>query len=164
VWEVDDAEARLLLATLNRLEGRDDPSARAALVAHLAEGRTAEDLARLLPEPPDAVERLMRLARPPEAPLPPDQVRPPARPMTFFLADEQYALVTEALREVGHDGASAARMAGPGAQPPYRDTGPEPDGPREGPAPKDGRRGDRPTRAEALERLAQWYLESRSLR
>ena len=130
VWEVDDAEARLLLATLNRLEGRDDPSARAALVAHLAEGRSAEDLARLLPEPPDAVERLLRLARPPEAPLPPDQVRPPARPMTFFLADEQYALVTEALREVGHEGASAAR----------------------------------PTRAEALERLAQWYLESRSLR
>ncbi|MBE3071108.1 MAG: ParB N-terminal domain-containing protein, partial [Planctomycetes bacterium] len=31
VWEVDDAEARLLLATLNRLEGRDDPGLRARL-------------------------------------------------------------------------------------------------------------------------------------
>jgi ParB-like chromosome segregation protein Spo0J len=101
VWEVDDAEARLLLATLNRLEGRDDPSARARLVARLAEGRSAEDLARLLPEPPDAVERLLRLAQPPPAPLAPDALEPIARPMTFFLTEEQHALVSEALGEIG---------------------------------------------------------------
>ncbi|NJL30774.1 MAG: ParB N-terminal domain-containing protein [Phycisphaerales bacterium] len=32
VWEVDDAQALELLATLNRLQGKDDPRARAALV------------------------------------------------------------------------------------------------------------------------------------
>jgi hypothetical protein len=136
VWEVDDDEARLLLATLNRLEGRDDPSARAHLVSRLAECRSAEDLSRLLPEPPDAVERLLRLAQPPAAPLAPEALEPIARPMTFFLADEQHALVTEALREVGHGGTP----------------------------PGDGVAAPRPKRAEALERLALWYLESRGLR
>ncbi|HUU09661.1 MAG TPA: ParB/RepB/Spo0J family partition protein [Phycisphaerae bacterium] len=136
VWEVDDDEARLLLATLNRLEGRDDPSLRADLVARLAEGRSARDLARLLPDPPDAVERLLTLAKPPPAPLAPEKIESLARPMTFFLADEQYALVTEALREVGRGAAPA---------------GDSPAAPR-------------PKRADTLERLALWYLESRGLR
>jgi len=136
VWEVDDDEARLLLATLNRLEGRDDPSARARLVARLAKGRTAEELARLLPEPPDAVERLLRLAQPPPTPLAPEAIEPPARPMTFFLAEEQHALVTEALREAGRSDTAAG----------------------------DGAAAPRPKRADALERLALWYLESRGLR
>jgi len=136
VWEVDDDEALLLLATLNRLEGRDDPSARAHLVAHLARGRSAEDLARLLPEPPDAVERLLRLAQPPPAPLAPEAIEPPARPMTFFLAEEQHALVTEALREAGRSDTAAG----------------------------DGAAAPRPKRADVLERLALWYLESRGLR
>ena len=100
VWEVDDREARVLLATLNRLEGRDDPAARAHLVARLAESASADDLARLLPEPPDAVERLLRLAQPPPAPLDPNKVALPARPMTFFLTEEQHDLVSEALREI----------------------------------------------------------------
>jgi len=98
VWEVDDDEARLLLATLNRLEGRDDPSRRAALVARLGEGRSAADLARLLPEPPDAVERLRRLAAPPPPPADPDAAAPLPRPMTFFLDEDQAATVREALR------------------------------------------------------------------
>jgi len=144
VWEVDDEEARLLLATLNRLEGRDDPSARAHLVARLSEGRSAEDLARLLPEPPDAIERLRRLAQPPPAPLAPESITALARPMTFFLAEEQYVLVREALREVGRSDARAAdgldgTFAGASAA-------------------------ARPKRAECLERLALWYLESRGLR
>ncbi len=140
VWEVDDDEARLLLATLNRLEGRDDPRERARLVARLAKGRTAEELARLLPEPPDAVERLLRLAQPPPAPLTPEALAPIARPMTFFLADEQYALIREALREVTRDQTRAGEAGEP--QP----------------------AATRPKRADALERLALWYLESRGLR
>ena len=140
VWEVDDEEARLLLATLNRLEDRDDPRERARLVAHLAKGRTAEELARLLPEPPDAVERLLRLAQPPPAPLAPEAMAPIARPMTFFLADEQYALIREALREITRD----QTRAGDAGEPQPAAT--------------------RPKRADALERLALWYLESRGLR
>jgi hypothetical protein len=103
VWDVGDDEARLLLATLNRLEGRDDPHARARLVARLSEGRTPADLAHLLPEPPDAVERLLALAQPPAAPLDPATMPPPARPMTFFLHPLQHAAVAEALRAAGAD-------------------------------------------------------------
>ena len=131
VWDVDDEEARMLLATLNRLEGRDDPKARARLVAHLATGRSAEDLARLLPEPPDAVERLLRLAEPPPEPVPPDALEPLPEALVFFLNAEQHALVSEALRAVG---AVAEEGAAEGAA--------------------------RLGRAERLERLALWYLES----
>jgi hypothetical protein len=153
VWEVDDGEARLLLATLNRLEGRDDPAARARLVAHLAGSQPAADLADLLPEPADAVERLLALARPPAAPLPPEQVEPPLRPMMFFLGEEQHALVSEALGEIakrgvrnaecGVDNETAKNMQGLVSRPAC---------------------GTRLPRGEALERLAQWYLESRRLR
>jgi hypothetical protein len=128
VWEVDDDEARLLLATLNRLEGRDDPASRARLVSRLAESRPREDLAALLPEPPDAVERLLALAHPPGPPLDPGQAEALPRPMTFFLAHEEHALVREALGEIG-------KIETPKVQ-----------------------------RAEALVRLALWYLESRNLR
>jgi ParB-like chromosome segregation protein Spo0J len=126
VWVVSDEDALVLLATLNRLEGRDDPAARAHLVAKLAGDRSPEDLARLLPEPADAVARLLALAAPPPAPLAPEAAAPAQRPMTFFLTEEQHTAVTKSLRE-------AAR--GPGT-----------------------------SRAEALERLALWYLEARNLR
>jgi len=101
VWDVDDDEARMLLATLNRLEGRDDPKARARLVAHLATGRSAEDLARLLPEPPDAVERLLRLAEPPPEPAAAESLAPLPQALIFFLSEEQEVLVREALGAVG---------------------------------------------------------------
>jgi len=136
VWEVDEDEARLLLATLNRLEGRDDPSARAALVARLGEGRSAEDLARLLPEPPDAIERLRKLAEPPPPPADPDAAGPLPRAMTFFLDEDQTALVREAL--------SAARVCPA--------------------APAAGSNGKGNGRTEALVRLAEWYLEAQGRR
>jgi len=172
VWDVDEAEARLLLATLNRLEGRDDPSARAALVARLAEGRNAEDLARLLPEPPDAVERLRKLAEPPPPPADPGAAAPLPRAMTFFLNEDQEATVREALRGAG----DASRAGPPRPTPDARRTGcgntrsrsigggtchGRGDCPA---APAAGSNSGRPSRAEALVRLAQWYLEARGRR
>ena len=142
VWLVGDDDARLLLATLNRLEGRDDPSARARLVARLAEGRPAEDLARLLPEPPDAIERLLKLSAPPPAPLAPEAAAPVLRPMTFFLTEAQHALAAEALREIARAASEALRAAGSAA------------------AARQAKLG----RAECLQRLALWYLEARNLR
>ena len=155
VWEVDDKEARVLLATLNRLEGRDDPAARARLVAHLAESASPEDLARLLPEPPDAVERLLRLAQPPPAPLDPDKVALPARPMTFFLTDEQHDLVSEALREI-------ARKADPSSR--DRKVAGTPDSGRPRGAAPTKSKTPHLSRGDTLANLALWYLESRNLR
>jgi hypothetical protein len=159
VWEVDDEEARLLLATLNRLEGRDDPAARAKLVSHLAEMWPPGDLADLLPEPPDAIERLLVLARPPVAPLPPEEVEPPLRPMTFFVDAEQHALVTEALGEITKCG---MRSADCGMK---NDTVADDSAAEHTEVPFSRRAGAaRVSRGEALERLAQWYLEFRRRR
>jgi len=50
VWDVDDREAKLLLATLNRLEGQDLPLRRAQLLHELLAEWSAPDLGELLPE------------------------------------------------------------------------------------------------------------------
>lgn len=53
VWDVDDAEALVLLATLNRLEGADVPGRRARLIEALAAHESLAELAKLLPEGED---------------------------------------------------------------------------------------------------------------
>lgn len=65
VWEVDDDEALVLLATLNRLQGDDDAKKRAALVDQLRQRVPLADLAALLPEDQPDLERLARLHAPP---------------------------------------------------------------------------------------------------
>lgn len=50
VWDVDDREAKLLLGTLNRLEGQDLPLRRAQLLHELLGEWSASDLGGLLPE------------------------------------------------------------------------------------------------------------------
>jgi ParB-like chromosome segregation protein Spo0J len=159
VWEVDDREARVLLATLNRLEGRDDPAARARLVARLAESASADDLARLLPEPPDAVERLLRLAQPPPAPLDPDMVTHPARPMTFFLTEEQHDLVSEALREIKRGTRNSERGVNTSES-----SAASADSKASFSAPSSKFCVPRLSRGDTLANLALWYLESRNLR
>jgi len=171
VWNVSDEEALILLATLNRLEGRDDPAARARLVTKLAVGESAEDLARLLPEPADAVERLLKLAEPPPAPLAPEAAALTQRPMTFFLTEEQHALVREALAEAAREPDTTTQLK------PSRGGSPYP--PRENGACAAGTETRRAkleagrekkagapgtSRADAIERLALWYLEARNLR
>ena len=49
-WPCDDAEALVLLATLNRLEGEDVPARRADLLVELSALLPPEELALLLPE------------------------------------------------------------------------------------------------------------------
>lgn len=50
VWEVDDKDARLALATLNRLRGTDVVHKRAELIASLTETMAIDELAGLIPE------------------------------------------------------------------------------------------------------------------
>lgn len=67
VWDVDDDEAMLLLATLNRLQGCDDPKRRAALLDALAaqRGGAVEDLEDAVPEDRAELSRCGMLADPP---------------------------------------------------------------------------------------------------
>ena len=61
VWQVDDREANLLLATLNRLEGQDQPVRRAQLIHELLGEMSLDDLAGLLPESDRQIEDLHSL-------------------------------------------------------------------------------------------------------
>ena len=61
IWEVNDREAKLLLATLNRLEGQDLPIRRAQLLHELLGEMNLTDLAGLLPENDKQIEELHAL-------------------------------------------------------------------------------------------------------
>jgi len=61
VWQVDDREAKLLLATLNRLEGQDVPVRRAQLIHELLGEMSIDDLSGLLPETDRQIEDLHAL-------------------------------------------------------------------------------------------------------
>jgi ParB-like chromosome segregation protein Spo0J len=61
VWDVNDREAKLLLATLNRLEGQDLPIRRAQLLHELLGEMNLSDLAGLLPETEKQLEELHSL-------------------------------------------------------------------------------------------------------
>ncbi len=110
VWEVDDREAKLLLATLNRLQGQDLPILRASLIHELLGEMSADDLAGLLPETDKQLEELHALLEFPadevaamleERALEAEKVLP--RVMNFVVTPEQEELIEQAV-ELASDG------------------------------------------------------------
>lgn len=110
VWQVDDREAKLLLATLNRLQGQDQPLRRAELVHELMGEMSLDDLAGLLPETDKQLEELHALLEFPaeevaslleEQAEAAEKVLP--RVMTFVVTPEQEELIEQAV-ELASDG------------------------------------------------------------
>jgi ParB-like chromosome segregation protein Spo0J len=110
IWDVDDREARLLLATLNRLEGQDQPMRRAQLIHELLGEMSLEDLAGLLPETDRQLEELHALLEFPadevaalleEQADEEDKVLP--RVLTFVVTPDQEQLIEQAV-ELASDG------------------------------------------------------------
>src|SRR2546422_4829658 len=110
VWEVDDRGAKLLLATLNRLQGQDLPRRRAELLHALLGETSAGDLAGLLPESEKQIEELHALLEFPaeeiaalldEQAEEAEKVLP--RVMTFVVNPEQEELIERAV-ELASDG------------------------------------------------------------
>ncbi len=104
VWACDDATALRLLATLNRLEGADEPFRRAALLRELNELLPAEDLAALLPEDEQLIadtiglldidgDALAESLRAAEA-----AARPREHVVSFVIPWDDQAVVDDALR------------------------------------------------------------------
>ncbi len=112
IWDVNDHEAKLLLATLNRLEGDDIPVRRAQLLHELLGEMGSDDLAGLVPETGGEIADLHRLLEFPEddivaelsANADEEEKRLP-RVMTFVVLPEQ-ALVIEEAVEAASDGIS----------------------------------------------------------
>jgi len=106
IWEVDDNQTRLYLATLTRLSGEDIPERRALLIGSLLESFETDDLAGLLPESRDQIAELQRLARVELDELMP---RPPAEVagapqviLEFFLGRDGAKQVNLALDVIAH--------------------------------------------------------------
>ncbi len=109
VWRVGDEDALMLLATLNRLRGHDDPLRRAELLRELAaaQQRGRERLAAWLPERSAQVRRL--LAMRPRVPRPrsPRHAEAMPVPVHFFLRPAEKRELDAALRRVGEPRAAA---------------------------------------------------------
>lgn len=106
VWRVDEDEALLMLATLNRLEGSDDPYKRSALLAKLSSRRTsaecdASSLARFLPENVADIERLLKLQDPPPPPSPPTPLDEMPVATTFFFKPDVRRRLLDTLADIG---------------------------------------------------------------
>ena len=101
VWDVDDEQALLLLATLNRLSGDDAPRKRAALLARLNQSMDVKELAVRLPEDAERVRKLLSLHAAPPSPNPPTPVERMPVCLAFFLLPAQRSAVERVLRSHG---------------------------------------------------------------
>jgi hypothetical protein len=62
IWNMDDKQARIYLATLNRLSGKDIPERRAVIIEQLLRSFDTEELISLLPDDKKQIEKLSQLA------------------------------------------------------------------------------------------------------
>ncbi|MGB0768001.1 MAG: ParB/RepB/Spo0J family partition protein [Phycisphaeraceae bacterium] len=102
VWPVDDEQALVMLASLNRMRGEDDPRKRAALLAKLCVSMDAGELAKRLPEDVGRVNKLLELhhAAPP-SPKPPNAMEEMPVCLHFFVLPRERKAVEACLREHG---------------------------------------------------------------
>lgn len=113
VWPCDDHTALVLLATLNRLEGQDDPLKRAELLRELRQLASPEDLAQLLPESAALIRHSLELLDLNLEELLADLQRETGtgngvRAITFVVSPEDEQAIEEAVQQVaaGLEGAN----------------------------------------------------------
>ncbi len=115
VWDVDGPEADVLLATLNRLAGRDDVHKRSELIERLSRQLDNKQLSRLLPESKKQIERLKNLSvyrlQGAQFPRPTESPKDLAQAVVFFLTDEQKKILDEALAIAAKDSSDGLSIA-----------------------------------------------------
>jgi ParB-like chromosome segregation protein Spo0J len=110
VWDIDDKDTDILLATLNHLGGSDVLEKKLALMSRLNQCEPARDLAKLLPHTANQIHRLaqMHSGRIPRI----KQVKPTfAHPVVFFLNDAQKEILEKALSKVQETKGGKTRAA-----------------------------------------------------
>lgn len=92
---MDDKEADILLATLNRLSGSDELARKIALLRRLNEQMKTRELGRLLPQTAKQIERLTNL----KLPTIPAEIDASCflNPMTFFVTKKQQKIIQQAM-------------------------------------------------------------------
>jgi len=109
VWNVSDEQTDILLATLNRLGGRDILDRKLAILRRLTSQRSARELARLLPQTKGQLERLT--GRVPLAQMQKHKVKPFAVPMVFFVSPGQQHIIEEAVTQASAEPSASTRAA-----------------------------------------------------
>ena len=99
VWEVSDEEALMLLATLNRLCGQDDPHLRGRLLEELGHTMDVEQLRKVLPEATEKLRKLLSLGSGPTVAAA-GAVGPMPEAMTFFVTADEKAVICEGLKVI----------------------------------------------------------------
>ena len=95
VWDIDDEQTGILLATLNRLGGSDQLSKKLKLLKQLKNKLLTGELAKLLPQTAKQIERLINLKKP-NAPAKMN-AKCFANPLVFFVNDAQQQQIERAL-------------------------------------------------------------------
>ena len=98
VWDIDDEQTSLFLATLNRLNGRDTLDKKLTLLRRLSARMPVAALAKLLPQTRGQLERLTH--RQPLARVTPSPSSPLAVPLVFFVDEAQKHAIEEAIVRV----------------------------------------------------------------
>lgn len=110
VWDIDDEQTDILLATLNRLGGSDQLGKKLKLLKRLNRRLESGELAKLIPQTRKQIERLSNLRMPS---LPAKiNAKSSANPMVFFLDDRQQRIVEEALSLAQQNESAIAGKAG----------------------------------------------------
>jgi ParB family chromosome partitioning protein len=110
VWDIDDEQVDILLASLNRLVGTDQIDKKLVLLKRLNKKINADELAKLLPQTAKQIERLTNL----KMPSTPAETKSFSNPMVFFVDDTQQEVIEKALstaQEVGDEKTKAAKRA-----------------------------------------------------
>ena len=108
VWDLDDTETLMLLATVNRLGGEDAPGKRLDLLEALAESLAASpvELAKFLPEEEAVLMKMLAEEHPPEIAQQPPMMEMTEAFTVFLTAGDKKRLV-EMLRQTHRDTAKA---------------------------------------------------------
>jgi ParB family chromosome partitioning protein len=95
VWDVDDKQTAVLLATLNRLAGTDLLDKKLKLLEKLKSKFETKELSKLLPYTKTQIEKLTNLRRVELTAKPADIDF--AKPLVFFVTDGQLEIIERAL-------------------------------------------------------------------
>jgi hypothetical protein len=110
VWDIDDDEALLLLATLNRLCGQDTLEKKTALLEKLNRKLSVNELSKLLPNTKTQIQRLLDLQKnKTQIQITEQDINNIAYPMVFFLNAEQKTTVEKALSLLSVEAPNKAR-------------------------------------------------------
>ncbi|MGB2807104.1 MAG: ParB/RepB/Spo0J family partition protein [Sedimentisphaerales bacterium] len=109
VWDIDDEQTDILLATLNRLGGSDQLGKKLKLLKQLNKKMSTGELTKLLPQTAKQIERLAHLKRP-GAPAKMN-AKCFANPLVFFVNDTQQQQIEKALSRVEEPKAKMTKAA-----------------------------------------------------